>query len=144
MALPSGIKRGGNTYSARYVLPRPEQRLAGRHDLVQAMGTDSLTDAVELAAPIIAGWKAWAVAVGKGDLRHEPEVYVRSAEVAHRLIRNGIDQWSPELIVERAREVFAMQQAGRIAAYVVEAQVDLDVETSCSSKMQVHRSISRA
>lgn len=128
MSLPSGIKRRGNTYSARYVLPRSVQRIAGRHDLVQALGTSSLSDAVELAAPIIAGWKAWAVAVGKGDMRHEPEVYVRRAEVAHRLIRDGIDQWSPELIVERAREVFAMQQAGEITANDVEAQVGRDVE----------------
>lgn len=128
MSLPSGIKRRGNTYSARYVLPRSVQRIAGRHDLVQALGTSSLSDAVELAGPIIAGWKAWAVAVGKGDMRHEPEVYVRRAEVAHRLIRDGIDQWSPELIVERAREVFAMQQAGEITANDVEAQVGRDVE----------------
>ncbi|WP_423179309.1 tyrosine-type recombinase/integrase [Stenotrophomonas sp. CASM110] len=128
MSLPSGIKRRGNTYSARYVLPRSVQRIAGRHDLVQALGTSSLSDAVELAGPIIAGWKAWAVAVGKGDMRHEPEVYVRRAEVAHRLIRDGIDQWSPELIVERAREVFAMQQAGAITANDVEAQVGRDVE----------------
>lgn len=128
MSLPSGIKRRGNTYSARYVLPRSVQRIAGRHDLVQALGTSSLSDAVELAGPIIAGWKAWAVAVSKGDMRHEPEVYVRRAEVAHRLIRDGIDQWSPELIVERAREVFAMHQEGKLRAIDVEAQLDFDVE----------------
>lgn len=91
MSLPSGIKRRGNTYSARYVLPRSVQRIACRHDLVQALGTNSLADAVALAAPIIAGWKAWAVAIGKGDAEHGPEVYVRRAEVAHRLIRDGID-----------------------------------------------------
>jgi len=55
MALPSGIKRRGNTYSARYVLPRPVQRPVGKHDMVQALSTDSLSEAVELAAPIIAG-----------------------------------------------------------------------------------------
>jgi hypothetical protein len=91
MSLPSGIKRRGNTYSARYVLPRSVQRIACRHDLVQALGTNSLADAVALAAPIIAGRKAWAVAIGKGDAEHGPEVYVRRAEVAHRLIRDGID-----------------------------------------------------
>lgn len=128
MPLPSGIKRRGNTYSARYVLPRSVQRIAGRHDLVQALGTDCLSDAVELAAPIIAGWKAWAAAVGKGDTLHGPDDYVRRAEVAHRLIRDGIDQWSPDLIVERAREVFAMQQAGEITANDVEAQIGHDVE----------------
>lgn len=136
MSLPSGIKRRGNTYSARYVLPRSVQRIAGRHDLVQALGTSSLSDAVELAGPIIAGWKAWAVAVGKGDMRHEPEVYVRRAEVAHRLIRDGIDQWSPELIVERAREVFAMHQEGKLRAIDVEAQLDFDVERYVAQQEQ--------
>ena len=136
MPLPSGIKRRGNSYSARYVLPRSVQRIVGKHDLVQALGTNSLADAVELAAPIIAGWKAWAVAIGKGNAEHGPEVYIRRAEVAQRLIRDGIDQWSPELIVERARESYAMGQSGEVRAIDVYAQVSNDVERYVSQQEQ--------
>lgn len=136
MPLPSGIKRRGNSYSARYVLPRSVQRIVGKHDLVQALGTNSLDDAVALAAPIIAGWKAWAVAISKGNTEHGPEVYIRRAEVAHRLIRDGIDQWSPELIVERARDSYAMRQSGVVSAIDVEAQVSNDVERYVSQQEQ--------
>lgn len=128
MALPSGIKRRGNTYSARYVLPRPVQRAVGKHDMVQALSTDSLSEAVELAAPIIAGWKAWALAMQRGTAKGSPEDYVKRAEVAHRLIRDGIDQWSPELITERAREGHAMVGTGSLRPIDVQSQVDNDVD----------------
>lgn len=108
---------------------------------MQALGTNSLADAVELAAPIIAGWKAWAVAIDKGNAEHGPEVYIRRAELAHRMIHDGIDQWSPELIVERARESYAMRQSGEVCAIDVEAQVANDVERYVIQQEQAGRPI---
>ncbi|HDS1637746.1 TPA: tyrosine-type recombinase/integrase [Stenotrophomonas maltophilia] len=61
---------------------------------------------------------------------------MRRAEVAHRLIRDGIDHWSPELIAERARESYAMRESGEISAIDVEAQVARDVERYVSQQEQ--------
>lgn len=141
MALPSGIKRRGNTYSARYALPRPVQRAVGKHDMVQALSTNSLSEAVELAAPIIAGWKAWALAMQRGTAKGSPEDYVRRAEVAHRLIRDGIDQWSPELITERAREGHAMVGTGSLRPIDVQAQFDNDVDRYVAQQEQAGEQI---